>query len=258
MSVEEKPQACDRYEGWIALAVGGDLDDGRGAELLHHLDGCPRCRRFAADLEEARDALRRSLVPPDDEAIFARIRTGVRREAVGSKRVLPFRPPGWRRALPALAVAATLVAAVGLYRLERPLPAPPPPVASSPPPVPAPPSPAPAPPSPAPAPPPEALTVPLTAVSAPAAVQPPTGRPSEIWLGADGPSPGGRWLGSQEAAVEGTWLRGEPASEGVAWLGPPAPETPRKIYQDDQLVLYWLADSADEPKEKDDAQPTIL
>lgn len=247
-------RACEPYEEWIALAVGGDLDERRSIELARHLDGCPRCRRFTADMEETRDALRHSLVPPEEEAVFARIRAGVHREVLETGRVLPFRRRAWRRVVPALAVAATLAAAVGLYRLERPLPVVAPAVAPK------------VEPEVAAAPPSEAVTAapakvpssaPVAVVEAPA-VLPAAVKPSETWLGTGAPSPGTRWLGGGRAEVEAVWLGGEPASEGVAWLDPPAPETPQKIYQDDQVVLYWMADSADDPKEKDDAQPTIL
>jgi len=44
---------CKKAERWIPLAAGNDLSDKKAAAVRHHLEGCPDCRKDAAELERA-------------------------------------------------------------------------------------------------------------------------------------------------------------------------------------------------------------
>ena len=109
---------CHDFEQWIALDVGGDLPEADRPEFQAHLRSCPRCQRFAEEIDESRQslsALHRELL---DVSQLHAIRTSVieRLEAEADRRqerfawLFAFRP-----GRPHFAVlAASLVVALGL------------------------------------------------------------------------------------------------------------------------------------------------
>jgi anti-sigma factor RsiW len=103
--------SCDNYRDAIQELADGSLGPIRRAELQVHLDVCPRCRALAADLSRIRSlagSLDR-LTPPDTVwmQIAGRLRQDGRIAAPAAA------PRASRRAAAALAIAATLVLAVG-------------------------------------------------------------------------------------------------------------------------------------------------
>lgn len=108
---------CERYREHIALHVEGDLDDADARRLERHLAACAPCRAWADEMAASQQALRRQLAPPLDAATLARVRAGVLAE-IGRRRHAG--PARW------LALAATLLAAVALWRFWEPRPAEPP------------------------------------------------------------------------------------------------------------------------------------
>ena len=111
--------ACDRYAALIHDRVDGARDALDGRELDAHLAACPACRALLADLEEVHRvaATIPDLTPrPDVWAGIAK-----RLEAEQVSRPKPF----WTGARVALAMAATLVAAVAssVWLLRPPAPA---------------------------------------------------------------------------------------------------------------------------------------
>jgi anti-sigma factor RsiW len=103
--------ACDNYRDAIQELADGTLGPIRRAELQVHLDGCPRCRALAADLSRIR-SLAGSLdrLAPSD-TVWMQIAGRLRQE--GRVAAPAVAPRASRRTLAALAIAATLVLAVG-------------------------------------------------------------------------------------------------------------------------------------------------
>ena len=102
-------KGCERYLNAINELVDGTLGPIRRAELELHLEGCEDCRALLADLRrvtEAAGALP-ALEPPD--RVWTQIAGTLRAEG----RVAPDAPPPPRRNYTMLALAATLLLAVG-------------------------------------------------------------------------------------------------------------------------------------------------
>lgn len=114
--------ACERYLNAIHELVDGTLGPIRRAELELHLEACDGCRALAADLQEiARTARSLDVLQPPEhvwKSIAGQLRAD--RGAAGP------RPLGRHRSVALLAIAATLVLAVGasLFMLRRPAPVP--------------------------------------------------------------------------------------------------------------------------------------
>jgi hypothetical protein len=111
--------ACERYLNAIHELVDGTLGPIRRAELELHLESCHGCRGLAADLREIARAARSldALEPPEQvwKSISGRLRAG---RAVAA----PSGALGRHRSVALLAIAATLVLAVGasLFMLRGP------------------------------------------------------------------------------------------------------------------------------------------
>ncbi len=106
---------CGRFETWIALDAEGDLPAGESRELERHLAACTSCRRFTEEMAASQQVVRDQMQPPFDEEVLARVRAGVLdRIARPRARVLPFRR---RVAARWVALAAVVLAAIGLWRL---------------------------------------------------------------------------------------------------------------------------------------------
>ena len=105
---------CSDYTEALQDLADGTLGPVRRAELQTHLDGCEACRALAADLQKIRAAARTldSVTPPDH--VWMQIAGRLRQEG----RIVDRRPAA-SRSLAMLALAATLVLAIGgsLYLL---------------------------------------------------------------------------------------------------------------------------------------------
>ncbi len=102
---------CSRYREWIQELADGTLGSIRRAELERHVDECPDCRAFAADLEAIRDATAslEPLAPPD--GVWLQLAGRLMQE--GRVSLPPARPTAPARHVALLAIAAALVLAVG-------------------------------------------------------------------------------------------------------------------------------------------------
>jgi hypothetical protein len=118
--------ACERYLNAIQELVDGTLGPIRRAELELHLEACDGCRALANDLREiARTARSLDVLEPPEQlwkSISGRLRAD--RAAAGQSVTL-----GRHRSVALLAIAATLVLAVGasLFMLRGPATVPQPP-----------------------------------------------------------------------------------------------------------------------------------
>lgn len=111
--------ACDRYAALVHDRVDGALDAPAARDLDAHLAACPACRALLADLEE----LRRVGATIQDLAPRPEVWAGIARRLDAERIALP--KPFWTGARVALAMAATLVAAVAssVWLLRAPAPA---------------------------------------------------------------------------------------------------------------------------------------
>jgi hypothetical protein len=101
---------CERQREAIQELADGTLGPIRRAELQVHLDGCARCRALAADLLRLRDVAASLDRPAPPDAVWLQIAGRLRQEG---RVAAADRPRGSRRRMAALAIAATLVLAVG-------------------------------------------------------------------------------------------------------------------------------------------------
>ncbi len=96
---------CGRYESWIALAAGGDLQPRRARRLEQHLAACERCREYAEAMTSAREVFHALGEEVVWDADFQAVRTAVMSRVAGEQ----VRPAfDWRW------VFAPAVAAVGV------------------------------------------------------------------------------------------------------------------------------------------------
>jgi anti-sigma factor RsiW len=111
--------ACDRYAALVHDRVDGALDASAARDLDAHLAACPVCHALLADLEE----LRRVAATIPDLAPRPEVWAGIARRLDAERVALP--KPFWTGARVALAMAATLVAAVAssVWLLRTPAPA---------------------------------------------------------------------------------------------------------------------------------------
>ena len=117
--------ACERYLNAIHELVDGTLGPIRRAELELHLESCDGCRALAADLREIARTARSLDVLGPPEHVWKSIAGRLRADRGAGE---PARALGRHRSVALLAIAATLVLAVGasLFMLRRPATAPPP------------------------------------------------------------------------------------------------------------------------------------
>jgi anti-sigma factor RsiW len=99
---------CEEARPLLEAYVDGELEAAAREQLRAHLALCPECEAEAAALLRLAAAFRAAApTHPMPEAVRARIRTAVRREAAASE---PAAAPAWR----AVAYAASLLLAVAL------------------------------------------------------------------------------------------------------------------------------------------------
>lgn len=98
---------CAEFAEDLGLLLAGELEAGRRAALLAHLEGCPGCARERAVFEQAFDDLRAAEVPDPGPVYWAGFESRLR------SRLEARRAAGRRRTL-LLAAAAALVMAAGL------------------------------------------------------------------------------------------------------------------------------------------------
>ncbi len=106
---------CTKLETWIALYVENDLPERKVRRLEAHLGDCSACRELAASLRESQAAVKDLRAEPVESAVLERIRGGVL-EKIAAQESRPARPCGWAWRL---ALAAAVIAAIGLGTLWR-------------------------------------------------------------------------------------------------------------------------------------------
>ena len=111
--------ACERYLNAIHELVDGTLGPIRRAELELHLEACDRCRALAADLQEVARTARSLDVLQPPAHVWKSIAGQLRAERATAE---PSRTLRSHRSVALLAIAATLVLAVGasLFMLRGP------------------------------------------------------------------------------------------------------------------------------------------
>lgn len=107
--------SCTKFESWIALYVEGDLPARKLRKLEAHLGECSPCRELAGALRESQAAVKDLRAEPVESAVLERIRGGVL-ERIAAQELQPARTYGWAWRL---ALAAALIAAIGLGTLWR-------------------------------------------------------------------------------------------------------------------------------------------
>jgi anti-sigma factor RsiW len=102
---------CVQYRQWIQELTDGSLGAIRKAELERHLEECADCRMVARDVQAIHDAAAslEPLVPPD--RVWLQVAGRLQQE--GRVSLPPARPAAPARHAALLAIAATLVLAVG-------------------------------------------------------------------------------------------------------------------------------------------------
>jgi hypothetical protein len=96
--------SCSRFEEMLALRAGGDLPGRETVRLDAHLEGCPKCREFAAAMAASQAALQSLRDEAVEDQVFREIRRGVLARIEGSRQTGRL----WVR--PAFAAAAVAVA----------------------------------------------------------------------------------------------------------------------------------------------------
>jgi anti-sigma factor RsiW len=105
---------CELYDRKLALYVEGDLPQQEAPRLEHHLQECPRCRKYRRSLEESQRELKALAAEPIDDTALAAVRErvlAVVTRPAASPRSMPTR--GWALA------AGLAVVALGLAFVWR-------------------------------------------------------------------------------------------------------------------------------------------
>ncbi|HVP46508.1 MAG TPA: zf-HC2 domain-containing protein [Bryobacteraceae bacterium] len=92
--------SCAKFEPLIALYVERDLPESEARMVEMHLEACPDCREFAAEMRESQAALKSLRTDFVEEAVFGKVRT-----EVVSRLSTPRQTAAW----PRYAVAAMLL-----------------------------------------------------------------------------------------------------------------------------------------------------
>lgn len=104
---------CADWEERIALYTGGDLPDGRTAEVERHLRECAGCQVFASGLRQSLELLRGAHAGDVPAAAYAAVRMRVMGAVERRRRVR------WAWARVAVAAVAVLLAIGGVNRTMR-------------------------------------------------------------------------------------------------------------------------------------------
>ena len=112
-------QVCKEYEVLIQLALDDLLSPEERQKLTDHLDQCPACRAYYAELYTMMQALSQMEEPVPAE-LHERIMSGIEQcRKKTEKKVVPFRARRWYKAV--AGIAACAVFAVAAARFVRPL-----------------------------------------------------------------------------------------------------------------------------------------
>ena len=103
---------CSRWQRWIALDVGGDLDHRRRLKLGRHLEQCASCRDLESELRQGRESLQGLDLRADANLSLGSIHGQVMQAIADRPRIAGFGIP--RFALIAAAAAAVVILAVFL------------------------------------------------------------------------------------------------------------------------------------------------
>jgi len=96
--------SCAKFEPLIALYVERDLPESEARVVEMHLEACPDCREFAAEMRESQAALKSLRTDAVEESVLGELRA-----EVVSRLSIPRKTAAW----PRYAVAAMLL--VGLW-----------------------------------------------------------------------------------------------------------------------------------------------
>jgi hypothetical protein len=96
--LQHRSLLCERTRGWVSLSLDGELSEFERALLRSHLDRCPQCAAFAAEVAATTGLLREARLEPVPHMVVL----GGRRRNVGAL------------AMRVGAAAAILVGALGL------------------------------------------------------------------------------------------------------------------------------------------------
>lgn len=204
---------CQRAEA-IALYVEGDLEEAAARRLERHLGACPACRAFADEMAASQQTLRRQLAPPFDEATLARMRADILGEIARRRRAAAAR---W------LALAATLLAAVAVWRILEPRPTPP--------------------------------QAPEPAIAVPAPTEP-SGTLADSEAAAE-PSPAARAVAPAPRLPTREPAPPPPAAPEPVARRQPKPLMIKLVSPDQDLVIYWTVEPTDN-KESEHEAATVL
>src|SRR5690349_17091868 len=69
---------CDRARQWASLELDGELSSFERALLENHLEGCPSCAQFRAEIGSLTGALRAAPLEPFAGVVLGRVRRHVR------------------------------------------------------------------------------------------------------------------------------------------------------------------------------------
>ena len=101
---------CAKFESLIALYVESDLPEREQRVVEAHLESCPGCREFAADIRESQTALKQLRIDFVEESALQEVRAEVLNQLS-----IPRKTVAW----PRYAIAAMLLVSLGVGWLWR-------------------------------------------------------------------------------------------------------------------------------------------
>lgn len=110
-------KSCEQYELLASLVLDGEATRAEQAELAAHLETCPACRAYFADIKRIHGALaREEIVVPEGFGlrVMDRVRETAQDRPEEHKKVIPF--PRWRRW--AALAACCAVAALSVWTFQ--------------------------------------------------------------------------------------------------------------------------------------------
>lgn len=108
-------QVCKEYEVLIQLALDDLLSPEERQKLTDHLDQCPACRAYYAELYTMMQALSQ-MEEPVPEELHERIMSGIEQyRKKTEKKVVPFRARRWYKAVAGIAACAVFAVAAARF-----------------------------------------------------------------------------------------------------------------------------------------------
>ena len=75
-TLHPRPLLCERTRGWASLALDGELSELERALMQAHVERCPGCARFVADVGAVTEALRSAAPEPLPHPVSLPARAG--------------------------------------------------------------------------------------------------------------------------------------------------------------------------------------